>query len=439
MMPTHAVHRKAWMPESSTCQPAVARLPYPLRVFLLLSAALTILSFAYSILCRRLGAGLPASFPYYYVPGDMFNDFFAFNDKFRQWGKPDFFRVQGYFMYPAPLAHVFHVLLAIPHARSFFGLLLATVTALLCAVFYRILRRQQLAAAPGMLFVAATALLSYPLLFLFQRWNIEFVIWLVTSVGIGCFLSGRYRTGAAVIGVAASLKFYPFIFLGLLLPRRRYGSFAIGVAAFAAVTLLSLYGIGPTVAQAARWDSEQIAAFSKYFVGNVWGLGYDHSFFALTKALTLHLHPDYFRWARPYSIIIGLTSVALYFLRMWRLPVSNQVLALSVLSVTMAPVSYDYTLLNLYPAFLLVVVLVLQAARRGAGVPYIRTYMVLFAMIFTPQSYIVIGGVRYGAELRAVCLLMMLVLSLRTPLPELEAESPGLASGMQRKPMPDTP
>jgi hypothetical protein len=112
--------------------------------------------------------------------------------------------------------------------------------------------------------------------------------------------------------------------------------------------------------------------------------------------------------------------VALYFLRMWRLPLSNQILALSVLSVTLAPVSYDYTLLNLYPAFAMLAVLALQAQRRGGRVPHITAYMVLFAIVLTPQSYIIFHAIRYGAQLRTICLIVMLILALTTPMPEPE-------------------
>jgi hypothetical protein len=270
----------------------------------------------------------------------------------------------------------------------------------------------------SILFVGSTAFLSYPLIVEIQRWNIEFFLWLVSTVAVWCFFTGRTNTSAVGIGLAASLKLYPFIFLGLFLPRRKYAGFLLGIATFVGVTLLSLYGIGPTIAAAVRWNGEQLAAFSKYYVGDVWSLGYDHSFFALVKAFTLYWHPNYSAWAHPYSIAVAVISVALYFLRIWRLPLTNQILALSILSVTLAPISYDYTLLNLYPAFAMLAVLALQAQRRGNCVPHLTAYMVLFAFIFTPQSYIIFHAVRYGAQLRAICLITMLVLALRTPLPE---------------------
>jgi hypothetical protein len=413
------------MLRSSTHHDRITELPYPLKVFLLLSAGLTILSFVYTIVCRRLGLGLPYSFPYYYVPGNMFQDFYSFHEKFRQWGTPAFFapRPFGYFMYPAPLVHVFRLLLGLPHAQTTFLCLLLLTAAGLALAFVSILRDHGLSASQRLLFAGATTLLSYPLVLLLQRWNIEVLVWLVGTIGVWCFLTGRANAAAVFIGVAASMKLYPIIFLGLFLPRRKYGGFLVGIAIFAAVTLLSLYFIGPNLAAAARWNAEQMSVFSKYYVGDIWALGYDHSFFALVKATTLHWHPNYFAWARPYSITVAVLSVALYFLRVWTLPLPNQVLALSILSVTLAPLSYDYTLLNLYPAFAVLAVLAVQAQHRRTVVPHLIAIMVLFALIFTPESYIVFGAVRYGAQLRTICLIAMLVLALTTPLPEMDRGS----------------
>jgi Glycosyltransferase family 87 len=375
------------------------------------------------MVCRRVGLGLPYSFAYYYVPGNMFQDFYSFHDKFRMWGTPAFFapRPFGYFMYPAPLVHVFRFLLGLHHAQSCFLCLLLTIAGGLAVGFARALRRTGLGSVESAFFAGATALLSYPLVLLLQRWNIEVVVWLVGTLGVWCFLTGRTNAAAVFFGVAASLKLYPIIFLGLLLPRRRYGGFLLGVATFAGVTLLSLYGIGPTVGAAARWDGEQIAAFTKYYVGDIWALGYDHSFFALVKAATLHWRPNYFLWARPYSIVVAVVSVGLYFGRLWGLPVTNQVLALSILSVTLAPVSYDYTLLNLYGAFAMLAVVALQAQRRGREARHLTAYMTLFALVFTPESYVIVQGARYGAQVRTVCLIGMLMLAHKTPLPEMEA------------------
>jgi len=395
------------------------KLPLPLKLFLLASVALTILSFTYTIVCRHLGLNLPYSFAYYYVPGDMFKDLDIVRMKFTTYGTADFFtNKDGYFMYPAPLVHVFRFLLNVPgHTKRRYLVMALGSTVFLCTILIRALRKNGMSTGYAILFVFSTAALSYPLLFLFQRWNIEILVWLLTSLGIWQFFSDRPKTSATFIGLAASLKLYPFILLGLFLPRRRYIAFLLSIIVFATATLTSLYAIGPTIGAAYAWNATQIQQFSKHFAGRFWGLGYDHSFFALVKFFTLPWHPNVDSWVRPYTIIAALISVSLYLLRIWRLPLVNQILALSVLNVMLAPVSYDYTLLNLYPAFAVLAVVVLQAQRDLLpDIPYAIPYFLLFALVLTPESYLIIHGVRYAAQFRAICLIAVLVLALRTPI-----------------------
>ena len=44
-------------------------------------------------------------------------------------------------------------------------------------------------------------------------------------------------------------------------------------------------------------------------------------------------------------------------------------------------------------------------------------YFILYAAILTPESYVILHGARYGAQVRVLCLLGLLVLALRKPLP----------------------
>jgi hypothetical protein len=394
-------------------------LPLPLKLFLLTSVVLTIVSFTYCIVCRHLGLGLPYSFPYYYVPDDMFQDLYVLQAKIETYGTPEFFtNKQGYFMYPAPLVHVFRLFLNIPgHTMRRYLIVAGVSTLFLCAMLIRALRKNRISTGYAMLFVFSTALLSYPLLFLLQRWNVEVLVWLLTSLGIWQFFSGRPNISATFIGVAAALKLYPFVLLGLFLPRRQYRAFALSILVFFTVVLASLYAIGPSIGAALAWNSAQMREFTEQFAGKFWGLGYDHSLFALVKFFTLPWHPNVDPWVRPYTITAALLSVALYFLRIWRLPLFNQILALSVLNVMLAPVSFDYTLLNLYPAFGILAVILTQVEQGVTpAIPYAKVYLILFALIFTPESYIIIHGIRYAAQFRALCLIGVLVLALRTPI-----------------------
>jgi hypothetical protein len=57
-----------------------------------------------------------------------------------------------------------------------------------------------------------------------------------------------------------------------------------------------------------------------------------------------------------------------------------------------------------------------RIAGTGFGRSSAKVYLILFALIFTPESYVIIHGIRYAAQFRALCLIGVLVLALRTPI-----------------------
>jgi hypothetical protein len=259
------------------------------------------------------------------------------------------------------------------------------------------------------------AITSYPYLFLLQRGNTEVFIWIIVSLGIWAFYRGHGTWAALCFGLATALKIYPLIFFGLFLPRRLYRDILFGVSITAAATLIGLRALSPNLALAFHWDIVQLAAFGSYYAAFPSWLGYDHSFFGLIKFVTLPWHFDVTPLVRSYTRIVAIACLVLYFSRIWRLPLVNQILILSVLSVSIPPVSYDYTLLSLYAslAILCVMALKIPDGRQGELVPY----FILYALILTPESYIIIHGICFGAQLRALCLLAMLLLALARPLP----------------------
>jgi hypothetical protein len=261
----------------------------------------------------------------------------------------------------------------------------------------------------------SVAITSYPYLHLLQRGNTEVFIWIAVTFGLWSFYRGHYAWAAVCFGLATALKLYPFIFFSLFLPRRRYREIVLGAFITVAVTLIALRALSPDIAYAFHWDLNQLQAFGKYYAASTWDLGYDHSFLGLVKFVTLPWQPDLTPLIRPYTWLVAATCLALYFGRIWKLPLANQILILSVLSISIPPVSYDYTLLSLYVPLAILCVLALRLPDDQQRI--LILYFLLFAVILTPQSYIIFHGARFGAQLRALCLLALLILALRKPLP----------------------
>lgn len=408
------------------------QLPPLLLSFLLVSSLLTVVALLFSIIARRIGLGLPYSFAYYFIPGDAFSDTRAFWYKFQAFGQQSFFTpANGYFMYPVPLVFVFAALFKSGHAFTLFLASLFALTASAVYLFARTLRGVGVRSKALLLFVGATVLLSYPLAFLYLRLNIEILIFILTTAGVVCWWRGYNNSAAILFGIAGACKIYPLIFLGLLFGQQRYRSVALGVGIACIVTLTTLWLLGPTIRQAYLWDAFQIGLFQKRFAGQVSHLGYDHSFFGLIKFFTLPWRPDLTLWVSVYTRTAALCSLLLYFTRIRRAPPLNQLLALAILSITLPPVSFDYTLLALYPPFVLLCCYVVRAHRQSLPLPVnLLPHFLLFACIFTPLSFVIFNGAPYGAQVRAMVMIGLLWLAVCRPLvnPAIDLDHPGLSA-----------
>ena len=326
-------------------------LPRSLRYFLFAILALTIISLGYSLVARWLGLGLPYSFPELFVPRSFFADFFVFRERFYLFGTPAFFHRIEDFMYPPAMVLPLKAFYSTSHPFWAFPLFLLASGAFFTVCFFRVLRNQRVTPAPAALLALGVAITSYPYVYLLQRGNTEVLIWIAVTLGLWSFYRGHYAWAAICFGLATALKLYPFIFFGLFLPRRRYIEIVLGALVTVAVTLIGLRALSPSIGYAFHWDLGQLQAFGKYYAASPWDLGYDHSFFGLVKFVTLPWRPDLTPLVRPYTWFVAVTCLALYFGRIWKLPLANQILILSVLSVSIPPVSYDYTLaLALRPA-----------------------------------------------------------------------------------------
>jgi hypothetical protein len=267
-----------------------------------------------------------------------------------------------------------------------------------------------------------TALLtSYPFLFLFERGNTEGIVLIPLVAGVYCFIKKNYLAAALLFSLAACIKPLPALMFLLFLPKRRYREFFICVVLTTAVSLVSLNIIGPTFAIALRetivsFGSMNELAIMRYNAGVI---GADHSLFALIKVclrllsgwpapekMTGILHTAY-----PYYQFLSLLILGFSLFRVRQMPILNQILALSVLMVLIPPMNFDYTLISIYlPWSMLLFALVKPGVHFDARIAAL--IMVLCAIIFTSQYYLVVGRwTDLGGQVKTVALLGLLFIS----------------------------
>jgi len=224
------------------------------------------------------------------------------------------------------------------------------------------------------------------------------------------------------------------VLVGLLISRRQYKQAVTTAAVFGVCTLVGLWMLCPNLAASWRGIRSGLEAFREWYVLGYEQVGFDHSVVGCMKALTLVIHPDDTP-PQTLQMMIGLyipvaafAGILTYFGVIRMLPVINQVICLIVATILLPPISYDYTLLHLYVPWALLVLFAWE--NRGRDVPGLTAAMVCFAILFAPETELIVHGQSYGGQVKACALVALLLIALLRKFPSTyDAEAPALAVG----------
>jgi hypothetical protein len=374
-------------------------------------------------------------YPYdtlFFIPAQRFTDFTIFYPRFKVFGNPEaFFSRTSYpFTYPAPLLLCFIFLWRI--TKEPLGAYLSIICAFSCLVV--VMARRALPSGQGLkklgTVVVASAVFCFPLLFLIDRANIEGLVWIATAAGLYCFTARRYAFAAIFLASAASMKMFPGVLLLLFLAKRRYRELALSVVLFAAFSVGSLWVTGPSIGEANRGIAMGIDYFLHTQILEFRGLeiGFNHTIYSLIEwaaLCTVDSIPDVNALLPglyvPYAMATVLGFAAIYGLRLLAMPILNQILALSAISVTLPFISYDYTLVHLIVPLILFVVFLLRdvATERVALKKHqILAILLPFVVILGPMSFLIpIDQIGIGGQVKGFALIYLIGATLRFPFP----------------------
>jgi len=255
-------------------------------------------------------------------------------------------------------------------------------------------------------------LMSYPILITLDRGNIEGIIFVFLACAAWLYLSGRGKWAAACIGLAASIKGFPILFLVLFVRDRRWKELMIGVVVPICLTLLALLFLEGGVFENITLLRETLGRFGDFLLVGINGITHSVSLFGMWYTLWLLIHQSFMDVAslRPilanYLVvagIIGLATMAYVFfsrLEFWK----KWFILVAAVQLLPFP-SYDYKLIHtLVPMFLLI--------RSGKETRWTGAYLALLCLIVVPKGFwILFQDVRCGTVINpllisAVCIMI---------------------------------
>lgn len=271
------------------------------------------------------------------------------------------------------------------------------------------------------LFPLTLVLVSFPIERLVIQGNIEIFLWAFAACGAWAYLRDRDDVAAVLWGLAAASKLYPVVLLLLLLPRRKFRAFTVGLLVFVAVSALSMMYLGPALAVAWKGSLHNVFAYQQLRAAEMSTreLHANHSLFLLVKFAATVLGISAVMLVKPYYVCGGLLFSAVFFLRLRKMPVANQLLGVSVFMLMLPTISYFHTLVNLYPPLLMLFFLAIRADRIGMRIAGLSTAILLFLPLFAsfqlstfPSAFLFCGMVQ------AVLLTVLFLYAVQYPFAE---------------------
>jgi hypothetical protein len=248
----------------------------------------------------------------------------------------------------------------------------------------RALMRVGIGGVTATLFPLTLAAMSFPIVRLVHEGNVELALWILTATGVWAYLREHDDAAGVLWGLAAAMKLYPAVLLVLLLPRGRWRAFTLGVAAFVAATVLALWWLGPTMGVAWRGSLQNVFGYQGVRASE-WSLrelAANHSAFTLAKMLAMMTGVPLARLTLPYYALGAVAMGWAFFGKLWRMPVANQLLAVTAFMVMFPPVSYFHTLVHLYAPLLVLLFVAIRAERSGVEVRGLTLTVLLFVPLF---------------------------------------------------------
>jgi hypothetical protein len=277
------------------------------------------------------------------------------------------------------------------------------------------------------LFPLTLAVMSFPIERLVVQGNIEIFLWIFTVAGAWFFLRDRNDAAAIFWGLAAASKLYPAALLLLFLPRRKYRAFAVGVAVFFTASLLAMVYLGPDLSTVWRGSLQNVFGYQQSRAAELSTreLNANHSWFLLVKFGAAVLGIPALKLVKMYYVCGGLLFLAVFFGRLRKMPIANQLLGVSIFMLTLPTISYFHTLVNLYAPLVMLFFLAIRAERGGVRIDGLSTTILLFIPLFSSfQLFTFPTVLLFCGIVQAILLIVLFLYAVQFPF-----ELPGRDAG----------
>lgn len=251
---------------------------------------------------------------------------------------------RGYFPFTYVVLNIIKVIFTSSHIGYFITFLLVSI---ILIIFYTILLEKDW---KSILLVSILSFLSYPMIFTFDRANIEYLVFGFLLLFFIAYKKERYKTAAVLLALPICMKLYPAVFILLFLNKKQIKAFFICVIVSMILMSSSYFLINGTI-ETIPVAIENFRFFTNTYGKTESGVQFSHTLWSGLNYLSevtsgKLINPSYMT---AYTIIIVMVALVLacYIIFIekedWK-----AITILTIMMITFPHVSFDYTLIHMY-------------------------------------------------------------------------------------------
>lgn len=354
-----------------------------------LISAIVIIGFVLSvifhyILSSYLGFNFYPNNTFLFNPNDKFNDFFNIynaSTELNPYSEP----VSVYFPFTYILMFIHTLMNKWVAFTLFTGIFIAS---LFYVVFNSI---PSLVKAEKYFYSFVLIFMSYPILFVIDRGNVEIWLFLSLLMFVNFYAKEKIILSILFLSIAISMKLYPAVFGLIFLFDKKYKEIFYTSITTISITLISMVFLKGGVFNSINGLTKCLAEFNRSYIHDLHGIQHNISLFAPLKFVFYQLAKKYSSIASLENIFntgyfilaILIFGIVSFFLFKYKHQYSNKISLLLLSSLVLPQISFDYKLINLYIPLLLFI-------KKDEKSKYDFPYSILYGMLLIPKDYLFI-------------------------------------------------
>ncbi len=373
-------------------------------------AFIVLAGFAFGIASSYImGAYFNSDFPFnsfLFNPRGRFSDFFdvfGYSTNFNPYLGDNVSPNRNYFPFAFFFAGLFTFIKAWP------GFILFLAISMISFLFLNIYFMRTKGGIADALTVFIMTFLSFPFLFAMDRGNFELVLFVFLALFMFFYINEKPFAGAVFLSLAIAMKGFPALFILLLIHKKKYRETLFCISLVLILTILPLLIFHGGFFENARRMYVNMRSYLEVYAMQDGGLNFGCSLFGMLKALLYLFNgtADMRSFLNFYNIFSSAIVIllSLYFF-LGRFPLWKKTAGFVILMILFTPVSGDYKLLNMFPAFYL---FINDKEKKKNDL----NYAVLFGLILIPKNFHILKNNLYdGTVIDPLIMIVLLVMIL---------------------------